>query len=442
LNATDPDNNALAYTVLSTPQHGTLTGQAPNLTYTPHAGYLGSDLFSFKASDGQWETEVAYVSIEVVLPSNRPPVANAQNALVDEDNALALTLSANDPDGDALTYTHTMPAHGALTGAGNTLVYQPAPNYNGPDSFTFTVDDGKGGTSTATVGIQVVAVNDAPMAISQNVQLAEDEALGITLGATDIEGDLLSYSYTQPDHGVLAGSGTSVTYQPALNFSGSDSFTFTVTDGNGGVGVATVSITVTPVNDSPVAIAKAAPAYAPNNFSRKLTVFALNNRDANVVLDGSSSSDVDSALSFAWHLNASAKPFSSQPAPVVTLPTGNHLITLSVSDGFASAQDSITVQVVTVGELVKALIAAFEAAPLTPGERNSPLHFLKAACADFEVGKPAAGVQDLQLFQGRTAEKVLDPAIAKYFIDEAQKIIDAVKSQGKVPAARNARRKK
>ena len=442
LNATDPDNNPLAYTVLSSPQHGTLTGQAPNLTYTPHAGYLGSDLLSFKASDGQWETEIAYVSIEVVLPSNRPPVANAQNVLVDEDNAIALTLSANDPDGDALTYTHTLPAHGILTGTGNTLTYQAALNYHGPDSFTFTVDDGKGGTSTATVGIHVAAVNDAPVATSQNVQVSEDQVLGITLSAIDIEGDLLGYSFTQPAHGVVTGSGATVAYQPALNFYGSDSFTFTVNDGNGGIGVATVSITVTPINDLPVAFAKAAPAYAPDNFSRKLTVLALNNRDANVVLDGSTSSDVDSVLSFAWYLNGNEKPFSSQAAPVVTLPAGNHVITLSVSDGLASAQDSITVQVVTAGALVKALLATFEAAPLTQGERNSPLHYLRAACADFDAGSPAAGVQDLKLFQARTAEKVQDPAVAKYFIDEAQKIIDAVKSQGKTPNARSPRRKR
>ncbi len=441
LNATDPDNNPLVYTVLSSPQHGTLSGQGRNLTYTPHAGYLGSDLFSFSATDGQWETEIAYVSLEVVPPSNRPPVVNSQSVSVDEDNTLVLTLSANDPDGDTLTYSHTSPSHGTLTGSGSSLVYQPAANYHGPDSFTVTVDDGNGETSTATISIAVVAVNDSPVASPQTVEVAEDASVGITISGSDIEGDALTYSYTQPSHGTLLGSGTSLTYQPALNFNGQDSFTFSVSDGIA-VATATVFITVAPVNDEPVARAKAAPACAPENFSRKLMVLALNNRDANVVVDGSDSSDVDSVLSYAWYLDTGAKPFSTTSSSLVALPVGNHTLTLSASDGLASAQDTITVQVVTAGQLVKAIISTVEASSLTPGEKNSPLHYLRASCADFDNGNPAGGVQDLQQFQLRVTEKVLDPEFAKYLIQEAQKIIDAVKSQSKGSAAAKPRRKR
>jgi len=442
LNATDPDNNPLTYTVLSAPQHGTLTGEAPNLTYTPHAGYVGSDLISFKATDGEWETEIGYVSIEVLLPTNRSPIANAQKVHLDEDTNIAITLTANDPDGDSLTYTHTQPTHGVLSGTGNSLSYQPGPNYNGTDSFTFTVNDGNGGTSTASVSIVIAAVNDAPVATSQKVLVMEDGTLGITLTGTDIEGDLLEYSYTQPAHGILKGVGANLTYQPALNFNGSDSFTFKLNDGNGGIAAATVSITVSPVNDNPIAFAQVAPAYAPGNFSRKLIVLAANNRDANVVLDGSLSSDVDNVLSFAWYLNATEKPISTQVTPVVTLPTGNHIIILTVSDGLAFDQDSIAVLVVSAGDLVRAIIEKFEAATLTPGERNSPLHYLKAACTEFDEGKLAAGLQNLQLFQARVGEKLQDAELAKYFIDEAQKIIDLVKTQAKSPNARISRRKR
>jgi hypothetical protein len=91
---------------------------------------------------------------------------------------------------------------------------------------------------------------------------------------------------------------------------------------------------------------------------------------------------------------------------------------------------------------VKAIISTVEASSLTPGEKNSPLHYLRASCADFDNGNPAGGVQDLQQFQLRVTEKVLDPEFAKYLIQEAQKIIDAVKSQSKGSAAAKPRRKR
>jgi hypothetical protein len=441
LNATDPDNNPLSYTVIVSPAHGTLSGEAPNLVYTPHAGYVGSDLLSFKATDGQWATEVAYVSIEVIPASNHPPVANAQNVSVDEDKAVALTLHATDPDGDTLTYTHSLPAHGTLSGSGNSLVYQPAPNYNGSDIFTFSVNDGNGETATAVINIVVLPVNDLPVAGSPTVKVPEDGTLAIVLSATDIEGDVLSFSFTQPAHGKLTGSGATISYQPEANYYGVDSFTYSVSDGAGLV-TATVSITVSPVNDTPVAMAKAAPAHAPKNFSRKLVVLALNNRDTQVILDGSASVDVDSVLAYAWFLNGSAKALSTVMSPVVTLPVGNHSLALLVSDKIASSSDTITVQVITAGDLVRPIIQTLDAAALTPGERNSPLHYLKAACADFDAGNLSAGVQELKLFQARVTEKVQNLELAKQLIEDAQTVIDLVKSQSKVPAALKPRRKR
>src|SRR4029077_15642285 len=154
---------------------GSLSGTPPNVTYTPTAGYIGADMFSFQASDGQWNTEVAEVSIEVREPSNHPPVADAQNVFIAEDNALTITLTATDADGDTLAYSNTSTTPGTLTaGLGHTLLYQPALNYFGPDSFTFSVSDGNGGTSTATVNITVTPVNDAPFPDAQNLSTDED----------------------------------------------------------------------------------------------------------------------------------------------------------------------------------------------------------------------------------------------------------------------------
>jgi hypothetical protein len=133
------------------------------------------------------------------------------------------------------------------------VIYTPAANYNGADSFTFKANDGSLDSNVATVSITVNAVNDAPVAGGQTVSTNEDTAVGITLSATDIDSATLTYNRSNPSHGTLTGSGPNLTYTPAANYNGPDSFTFTASDGAAGSNVATVSITVAPVNDAPIA---------------------------------------------------------------------------------------------------------------------------------------------------------------------------------------------
>ena len=169
-----------------------------------------------------------------------------------------LTLHATDVDGDMLTWSISSAAsHGIATASGTgtfkVIGYTPDSNYNGSDSFVVQVSDGNGGTDTITVSIGVSAVNDAPVAADQSVTTAEDTAKAITLVATDVEGDTLTWAVGTPAHGTLTGTAPDVTYTPAANYNGSDSFTFTVNDGTVDSNVATVSLTVSAVNDAPVA---------------------------------------------------------------------------------------------------------------------------------------------------------------------------------------------
>ena len=254
LTATDADNNSLSYTVIDSPLHGTLTGTAPNLTYTPNANYICADSFSFKANDGQADSNVAVVSL-TVNPVNDPPVVVGQSITASEDTAQNVTLSGSDVYGDALTYQIvTAPAHGTLSGSAPNIVYAPELNYGGPDSFTFKANDGTTDSHTATVNITVTPVNDPPIANNQSITTVEDTATAATLTASDVENNLLTYTVlTGPAHGVLSGAAPNLTYAPALNFNGLDSFTFKVNDGTADSNIATVSITVTPVNDAPIA---------------------------------------------------------------------------------------------------------------------------------------------------------------------------------------------
>ncbi|MGJ8639764.1 MAG: Ig-like domain-containing protein [Opitutaceae bacterium] len=184
---------------------------------------------------------------------NSAPIATPASSSVNEDSSQAITLTGSDVDGDALTASIvTQPSHGSLSLAGNVATYTPVANYNGSDSFTFTVNDGTVDSAAATVSISVLSVNDAPVASAQSVSTSEDTAKAITLSGSDLDGDSLSFSILSlPSKGTLSGSGANRTYTPNANANGSDSFTFRANDGTVNSASAVVSISVSAVNDAP-----------------------------------------------------------------------------------------------------------------------------------------------------------------------------------------------
>jgi hypothetical protein len=254
LGATDADGDPLTYQIVNQPGHGTLAGVPPNITYRPTAGYSGLDSFTFKANDGALDSNIAVVSI-TVTPINHPPVAQDQNVIANEDTLRTVVLGATDADGDTLTIQIvTQPIHGTLAGVPPNITYTPTANYHGLDSFTFKANDGRTDSNPATVSISVVAVNDPPVAQNQSVSTDEDTAKAITLSATDVDGDSLTYSLVaDPIHGVLIGTPPNLSYTPTASYNGPDSFAFTAGDGRLDSNVGTVSITVTHVNHPPVA---------------------------------------------------------------------------------------------------------------------------------------------------------------------------------------------
>ncbi|MGE0392601.1 MAG: Ig-like domain-containing protein [Vicinamibacterales bacterium] len=256
LTAADPDGDALAYTILSGPSNGALSGLAPNVTYTPNLDYNGPDSFTFTVNDGRDDSNVATVTIDVT-PVNDPPVANPDSKVTPEDTPVGGTVTSSDVDGGAPTYSlATAPSHGAAAvDADGTYTYTPEPDYSGPDSFTYTVSDGNGGTDTETVTIDVTPVNDPPVADPDAKVTPEDTPVDGNLTSSDVDGGSPAYSLATPptNGGVVVNADGSYTYTPNLNYVGPDSFTYTVDDGNGGTDTETVTIDVTPVNDPPVA---------------------------------------------------------------------------------------------------------------------------------------------------------------------------------------------
>jgi len=195
----------------------------------------------------------------VLRLSNQPPSAADDTATTDEDIAATISLVANDvdPDGDPLLVSDvTQGANGSVViNPDNSVTYSPAANFNGTDTFTYTITDTWGETSTANVMITINAINDPPMAEAASVSTDEDLSVLINLVATDVDSSGLTLAIvSEPANGTLSPiSDGNVNYLPNPNFNGSDSFTFKANDGEADSIVGTVSITIAAVNDSPSA---------------------------------------------------------------------------------------------------------------------------------------------------------------------------------------------
>jgi hypothetical protein len=158
LAATDPDGDALNYTVVEDPVHGVLSGNPPNLTYTPASNYAGSDSFGWKAGDGRSQSAKATTAI-VVNATNDAPTAADLSLTVGRGGTHPVLLTGSDPDGDPLTYAVVQaPAHGTLSGVAPSLTYQPHSDYLGTDAFTYTAHDGTVASDAVAVSVTVVGV--------------------------------------------------------------------------------------------------------------------------------------------------------------------------------------------------------------------------------------------------------------------------------------------
>lgn len=246
LSASDKDGDSLGYRIVSAPAKGSLSGAAPNLTYTPAADVNGSDSFSFVANDGRTDSNIATVSITITAV-NDAPVAVAQTVSTQEDKSLGIILSATDKDGDPLVYQIASgPSKGSLSGTAPNLTYVPNLNASGTDSFSFRVNDGKADSNTASVSINITAVNDAPVASAQVVSATVGTPVAIVLSASDVDGDSLGYSVTgSPFQGSLSGTPPNLSYTPFANASGTDYFTFRASDGKATSNTAVITINIT-----------------------------------------------------------------------------------------------------------------------------------------------------------------------------------------------------
>ncbi len=269
-NDSDPDGAVLtANTALVwAPAHGTLFLQASGLyTYIPVSGYSGPDIAVVSVCDTGTPVQCGLDTLFITVTAlNRAPVALRDTGTTRSTVPLTASAATNDSDVDGPAANYTLvsgPAHGTATiTASGTYTYTSVALYTGLDSFSYSLCDG--GTpnlcDTAYVVVTVTTLNQSPIAVNDTFNINEDSVLTASVGTndTDVDGPGAIYGiYTQSAHGTvnMQVNGT-MTYTPAANYNGTDSFTYVHCDGGTPnlCDTAKVYFNLAAVNDAPVAV--------------------------------------------------------------------------------------------------------------------------------------------------------------------------------------------
>lgn len=278
-------NDSLTITATGGSPTGTVTiaADGKSIVYTPAAGVVGQDTFTYTVRDVGGATDTATVVVDV--QATTLPRARVDQAQSTEDTTTPVVIDVLDndrtTDGSVATLvSFTQPANGTVTLNDNgtpadltddTLSYVPNANFSGNDIFTYVMNESPaavdGQPSTGTVTVAVAAVNDPPVIANDTATATEDTVTTITAtsllsndspGVGETTSQTLAITAVQAvsaTGGSVALSGGNVIYTPAQDFVGSFVFTYTATDSGspaqGGTG--TVTVTVNAVNDAPIA---------------------------------------------------------------------------------------------------------------------------------------------------------------------------------------------
>lgn len=292
LTADEYDGDSYSFALITEPSNGTASLDGSTVTYSPNTNWNGTDTFTFEASDNTGRIRNVATATITVNPVNDAPFAPDMTIDMVEDgtgqfiissaasDANFFRINATDIENDALTF-QTISVNNAtydLVDNNNELAYYPNQDFNGQDTFQYTVSDGTEESNTGTITVNISGVNDAPT--TENYSVSTDEDLGIysipiTEYSADAENDDLVYIVTQiPTNGNLCQDGGSVcgtviavgdtivgengtnssqpVYEPNQDFNGEDTFLWKVNDGEYDSNISTVTISVNPVNDAPV----------------------------------------------------------------------------------------------------------------------------------------------------------------------------------------------
>ncbi|XQF93031.1 tandem-95 repeat protein [Pseudoalteromonas espejiana] len=351
LNVLDNDTDANGDTITLTSISNTVgTAQIVNnnIEYTPEPNYFGEVTLTYTISDGiandAPQTSRGTVSL-TILPVNDTPVASADSASMVEDAAPILVdvlVNDTDIDGDNLTITNVMTEFGSASIVENKVQYSPNPNSNGVAIVSYTISDGNGASASANLQITISPTNDAPVANSDSITIAEDAQatlINVLSNDTDIDSDNLTISSAVSDFGSVSIVNNQIQYTPAANDNGTASVTYTISDGTQSA-TGTLTVTITPVNDAPVANPDAATIL---EDAATTNINVLTN-DTDV--DGNTLS-ISTASTTTGSVSVAGSNLAYTPEANFN---GQAIINYTISDGTDTAAGALTVTVTPVND--------------------------------------------------------------------------------------------
>ena len=260
LSGSDPEGDVLTFHVNSAPPHGSLRGTAPNLVYTPHRDYFGTDTFTYTVRDGELTSQPATVTI-TVNPVNDPPHFVVHDIEANEGCGESTTtihfVSAGAYNERNQTVTVTATSNGSavvlnptISGAGETrtLTFHCAPSGSGTVLMTVVADDGEAVNHTFSDFFQL-QVKPRPVVFSDAVITFVNTPVDIVLRGTNAGRHRMIFVTEPASHGTLRSRSIGVlrstfVYTPDPDYVGPDSFTFHARVAGGG-GQTSLPATVT-----------------------------------------------------------------------------------------------------------------------------------------------------------------------------------------------------
>jgi endonuclease G len=396
LSAMSANNNALTYTIVSQPTNGVLSGLGANIIYTPNADFYGVDSFTFRASDGQFASNVSTVTINV-KEVNDAPAAAADNKTTDEDTALnfaANELVQNDSAGAAneggqtLTVTSVIATdntHGQVSLNGGNITYSPSENFSGQAVFDYNVCD-NGTTngaadskcSVGTVTVTVASVNDAPVLASiANQTVNEENTITLNVSATDTEdaANTLIYSLVNAPAGAAINSSTGA-------------FTWTPTEAQGGNPNSAYTITVKVTdNGSPALSDEKQFVVTVNEVNRAPQLAAIDNATlswGNTLSFTATASDVD-------------EPANNLTYSLIGAPSGASIDSSTGAFSWTPGNGQI-------GEYTFQVLVADNGTPVLSDKRSVSVKVVRRATTLVYTGDAAEQYSDRQLLTARLVD--------------------------------------
>ena len=263
--ALDMDDDKLTYGA-TIDGNGIVETESDILTIIPKKNYNGPISVSIAVSDGK-DTQESEFKLQVIPINDAPVLDTIMSQSIIEDSHLKLLLSANDVDGDLLTYNADAGKNATVKIEENKLSITPENNFNGNIDVSVYVDDGTSKDELKFV-LKVIPINDAPVLTSIIPESKKEKKIGLQMLASDIDGDKLIYSADTKSNADITVKDNLLTVKPNKDYKGTVPLTLKTFDGS-----SSVDTNITIINPIP-GILTIAPQYIKEDTELVLKLMA------------------------------------------------------------------------------------------------------------------------------------------------------------------------